>query len=49
MAVIEGVTNKCVVLVSTHPNQTKGYSKVTYRILRHLGAKEVLEMNNYGF
>jgi glycosyltransferase involved in cell wall biosynthesis len=49
MAVIQEAGKKRTLLVSTHPNQTNGYSKVTYRILRHLGAKEDIELINYGF
>lgn len=49
MAILQEATTKRVVLVSTHPNQTNGYSKVTYRILRHLGAKAGIELINYGF
>lgn len=48
MAVIQDARKKRVLLVSTHPNQTNGYSKVTYRILKHLGAKDDLELINYG-
>jgi glycosyltransferase involved in cell wall biosynthesis len=49
MAVIQEAGKKRVLLVSTHPNQTNGYSKVTYRILKHLGAKDDIELINYGF
>jgi glycosyltransferase involved in cell wall biosynthesis len=49
MAVIQEAGKKRTLLVSTHPNQTNGYSKVTYRILRHLGAKDDIELINYGF
>jgi glycosyltransferase involved in cell wall biosynthesis len=49
MAVIQEAGKKRILLVSTHTNQTNGYSKVTYRILRHLGTKDDIELINYGF
>ena len=38
-----------VLLVSTHPSQTTGYSKVTFNLLRLLGLRKNLELINYGF
>ena len=52
MAVIEVAdldTKKRVLLVSTHPAQTTGYSKVSLNLLKHLGRKEDLEIVQYGF
>ncbi|GAQ91714.1 hypothetical protein KFL_008380055 [Klebsormidium nitens] len=52
MAVIEVAEldpKKRVLLVSTHPVQTTGYSKVSLNLLKHLGKREDLEIVQYGF
>jgi hypothetical protein len=52
MAVIEVAEineKKRVLLVSTHPAQTTGYSKVSLNLLKHLGHREDLEIVQYGF
>ncbi|GAQ91921.1 hypothetical protein KFL_008830030 [Klebsormidium nitens] len=38
-----------LLLVSTHPDQNTGYSKVSYNLLKHLGTKEDIEVVQYGF
>lgn len=52
MAIIEVAElekKRRVLLVSTHPVQTTGYSKVSLNLLKHLGRKEDLEIIQYGF
>jgi hypothetical protein len=38
-----------MLLVSTHPDQSIGYSKVSFNLLKHLGRKDDIEVVQYGF
>jgi hypothetical protein len=38
-----------LLLVSTHPDQSTGYSKVSFNLLKHLGRKDDIEVVQYGF
>jgi glycosyltransferase involved in cell wall biosynthesis len=49
LAAIAPPQKKRVLLVSTHAQQTTGYSKVSYNLVQHLAAHPQIELFHFGF
>ena len=47
--VVATAPTRRILIVSTHPAQSTGYSKVSYNLLKHLGKMNDIEVVHYGF